>query len=65
MIRKFNVVGPAGIMPERTVCVPGTVAEIDDGDPRVALWLEDGTIVLIEEPERKKPGPKPKKEEGE
>lgn len=48
---------------------PGDVVELDEGDSRVADWLETGVIEAVkkksEEPERKKPGPKPKAKEGE
>ncbi|HUV86953.1 MAG TPA: hypothetical protein VMX79_07545 [bacterium] len=44
MIRKYKLVGDQGIMPETKVIKPGEVVELDDGDPRVAIWLEDGVI---------------------
>ena len=55
------------IMPLNVIITPGNVVELDDDDPRVAIWLGDGCIVPVVKKveEYKKPGPKPKDKEGE
>jgi len=63
MNRKYEVTW-VSIMPLKEVITPGNVVELDDSDPRTKEWLGDGCIVPVEEPERKKPGPKPKDKEG-
>jgi len=60
MIKRYRLIGDAGIMPETKVFGPGSIVDLDDTDPRVAIWLEDNVIAEV------KPGPKAKaKEEGE
>lgn len=65
MLNKYRITGAAGIMPKDKLFVSGEIIELEDDDPRLPSWLAEGSLSKVETAEHKKPGPKPKKEEGE
>lgn len=52
MIKEYKLIGDSGIMPATTVIKPGETVKLDDGDPRVAIWLEDSVIAESETVEK-------------